>query len=127
MTHTQQASALRILAFVERQTLRDMLEMLIETDPELHCSGVFTGPSRFLQQLSFEKPDILLIDADMQGVAVFSLIQFARIHHPEMRIVGLLSGDDQTRVDALMMAGCNHCLFKRTTAEHFLQSLKTGR
>jgi DNA-binding NarL/FixJ family response regulator len=127
MTNTQQASALRILAFVEQQSLRDMLEMLIETDPELHCTGVFTGPSRFLQQLSYEKPDILLIDADMQGVAVFSLIQFARIHHPEMRIVALLSGDDQIRVEALTEAGCNHCLFKRTTAENFLLSLKKGK
>ncbi|MFN8155476.1 MAG: response regulator [Bacteroidia bacterium] len=109
---------------MERKTIRDMLEMLIDTDPELRCMGVFTGASKFIEKLSSGRVDVLLIDADMPGVAIFSLIQFARVHYPEMKIVGMLSGDDHTRVKALMNAGCNTCVFKRTTAEQVLLQLK---
>lgn len=124
MKSITQESALRVLAFVDKQNIRNMLEMLIETDPELYCAGVFTGTAKFIEQLSSAKADVLLIDADMTGVAVFSLIQFARVHHPEMKIVGLLSGDDPVRVKALMTAGCTSCIFKRTTAEQVLHQLK---
>lgn len=101
-----------------------MLEMLIDTDPDLQCLGVYTGAAKFIEQLSSSKADVLLMDADIPGVAVFSLIQFARIHYPDMKIVGLLSGDDHVRVKALLTAGCNNCIFKRTTAEQVLQQLK---
>ncbi len=125
MIHTTQESALRVLAFVEKQNIRNMLEMLIDTDPELNCIGVHTGAARFVEQLTSARPDVLLIDADMPGVAIFSLIQFARVHYPSLKIIGMLSGDDTVRVKALMNAGCNACVFKRTTAEQVLQKLKS--
>lgn len=124
MTNTTQESALRVLAFVEKHDIRNMLEMLIDTDPELKCIGVYTGAARFIEQLTTSRPDVLLVDADMPGVAIFSLVQFARVHYPDMKIVGLLSGDDAVRVKALLTAGCNTCVFKRTTAEQVLQKLK---
>lgn len=124
ITSPASASALRVLAFVERDALRDLLEMLIETDPELSCAGIHTGTDRFTAALAAEAADILLVDADMSGVAVFPLIRYARQHFPHLHIVGLLSGDDQVRVQALITEGCHRCVFKRTTAEDFLGALK---
>jgi|JI10StandDraft_1071094.scaffolds.fasta_scaffold538887_2 DNA-binding NarL/FixJ family response regulator len=121
---TKHDTAIRVLAFVEQSSLRDMLEMLIDSEEDMDCLGVHTGVSKFIPQLSSVHPDVLLIDADMKGVAVSSLIRFARVHYPEMCIVAQLSGDDNKRVQALLQAGASKCIFKRTTAEQMLELIR---
>jgi DNA-binding NarL/FixJ family response regulator len=92
--------------------------------PGFKSIGTFDCPAGMLEQVIQYRPDVVLVDIDMAGIDGRAFIKCIKTYFPELPIIVLTALEDETSVFAVMQAGANGYLLKKTPPHQILEALK---
>jgi NarL family two-component system response regulator LiaR len=115
---------LRILIADDHAIVREGLEAILSTQPDLDLVGTATNG---LEAVSLSKelhPDVILIDLVMPQMDGLAAIQSIRADDPQARILVLTSFADDERIFPAIKAGAMGYLLKDTLPHDLLQAIR---
>ena len=115
---------LRILIADDHAIVREGLEAILSTQPDLDLVGTATNG---LEAVSLSKelhPDVILIDLVMPQMDGLTAIQSIRADDPQARILVLTSFADDERIFPAIKAGAMGYLLKDTLPHDLLQAIR---
>src|SRR2546423_4776439 len=120
----QSVPAITKVAIVEDQRdIREGLASLIRFTDGYHCAGGFRSMEEALEKISFDLPDIVLVDIGLPGMSGIEGIQLLKERYPAMLLLMLTVYDDDEMIfDALCAGACGY-LLKKTPPARLIESL----
>ena len=115
---------LRILIADDHAIVREGLEAILSTQPDLDLVGTATNG---LEAVSLSKelhPDVILIDLVMPQMDGLAAIKSIRADDPQARILVLTSFADDERIFPAIKAGAMGYLLKDTLPHDLLQAIR---
>ena len=115
---------LRILIADDHAIVREGLEAILSTQPDLDLVGIAING---LEAVSLSKelhPDVILIDLVMPKMDGLTAIQSIRADDPQARILVLTSFADDDRIFPAIKAGAMGYLLKDTLPHDLLQAIR---
>ncbi len=106
------------------QGLREQLIKIIETAPDMLCSGAFASAEEALPHIGRSAPDVILMDIKlpkMSGIECLSMVkQFA----PSVQVIMVTVYKDSERIFQALKAGANGYLIKSSPPEQMLAAIR---
>jgi DNA-binding NarL/FixJ family response regulator len=114
--------AMRILIADGRAKVRSALRLLIEQETSYAIVGEASRGIVLFSLLEAEKPDVLLLDWNLPGLAPMQAIAFLKRRYPDLVIISL-SSRPETQCKALA-AGANAFIAKHDSPQAVLGTLR---
>lgn len=118
--------AIRVAIVEDDALLRDSLSRMIEEAEGLRCAGAFSSAEDALATLSSFRPDVLLLDIGLPGMAGSDAVSAFRKVCPSMAILMLTVYADRPRVFASICNGANGYLLKSTPPAQLFEAIRTA-
>ena len=115
---------LRILIADDHAIVREGLEAILSTQPDLDLVGTATNGAEAVSLSRELHPDVILIDLVMPQMDGFAAIQSIRADDPQARILVLTSFADDERIFPAIKAGAMGYLLKDTLPHDLLQAIR---
>jgi NarL family two-component system response regulator LiaR len=115
---------LRILIADDHAIVREGLEAVLNTQPDLALVGSATDGLEAVTLAAQLHPDVILIDLVMPRLDGLAAIQAIRAADPQARILVLTSFADDERVFPAIKAGAMGYLLKDTLPQDLLQAIR---
>lgn len=113
------------IAFVDDHTmLRDGLQKLVESQPDLRCYWTASNTQDALQQLEQGKPDMLAVDISLPGRNGLELIKDALALHPDLPILVISMHDESFYAQRVLKAGARGYVMKDAESTTLLQAIR---
>ncbi len=94
-----------IVIFHANRPLCDSLSQLLNTTKGYCCVGSFTDGSDLLERIREARPDIVLLDINMQGICCITTVRMIRSEFPDIRILIVTGFHDDELVFRAICAG----------------------
>ena len=115
------------MAIVDDDTaLRDGLSRMIDTVEGLCCAGKFVSAERALEALPNCRPDVLLLDIGLPGMAGSDAVVSFRQARPSMAILMLTVYSDRPKIFASICNGASGYLLKSTPPSQVFESIRAA-
>ena len=118
-------SKTKILIVEDQTLLRDSLENLIGTQPDMEVAGITGDASKTLELCRKLKPDLVLMDVvtenDSNGIHYAAQI---RQKIPEIKIVVMTGLPEITFIEEARKAGIHSYLYKKEDKEHLFYVIR---
>lgn len=121
---------LKVFIVDDHEFFRNGLKMVINRLKYAKVTGEATNGKEFLELLSEEEPDIVLIDIQMPVMNGIEATRTALEEYPDLKIVALTMFDDEEYVQSMIDAGAKGFLLKNITKEildQALQAIQSGK
>ena len=117
-------NSLRILIADDHAIVREGLEAILHTQPDMELVGIATNGLESVTLAEELQPDVILIDLVMPQMDGLAAIQAIRATNPQARILVLTSFADDERVFPAIKAGAMGYLLKDTLRHDLLQAIR---
>lgn len=124
MTSIQKHDASRILIVDDHPVVRAGLAMTLNRAPDLEICGEAEGVPDALKLIPETRPDMLLIDLDLDGGNGLDLIRKARESHPKVPILMLSIHPEATYAERALRAGAQGYLMKSAPPDRLLAAIR---
>lgn len=101
------------------------LQKIVAEEPDITISGMYTDGDVLLNDLVFNKPDILVLDIQMPGKNGIELATIIRKKFPAIKIIVLSSVEVLAQVKKMLQLGCMGYLLKNIDASTFITAIRT--
>jgi DNA-binding NarL/FixJ family response regulator len=121
---------LKIFIVDDHEFFRSGLKMVINRLKYAKVTGEAANGKEFLDLLSKNEPDIVLIDIQMPSMNGIEATRLALEEFPDLKIVALTMFDDEEYVQSMIDAGAKGFLLKNITREvldQALQAVQSGK
>jgi len=121
---------LKIFIVDDHEFFRNGLKMVINRLKYAKVTGEATNGKDFLELLSKNEPDIVLIDIQMPLMNGIEATRIALEEYPDLKIVALTMFDDEEYVQSMIDAGAKGFLLKNITRDvldQALQAIQAGK
>lgn len=115
---------IRIAIVDDDEGLQDSLQTCVSLDPELRCVSLCSSAAEALERLPKDKPDVVLMDINMQGMDGIECTRKLKTLLPEAHIIMLTIFEDADKIFAALAAGANGYLLKRLAPLKLTDSIK---
>src|SRR5437879_13835909 len=115
---------IRVAIVEDHHKLRQFLEFLFNNTNGYRCTGTFRTMEEALEKISFDPPDLALVDIGLPGMSGIEGIKILKERHPEIKLLMLTVYDDDERIFDALCAGATGYLLKKTPPARLLESLK---
>lgn len=97
----------RVLCVDDNPDIRDVMKMVIETDPTLRCVGCMASADQLIEKIRRMNPppDVVLLDATMPGKDPLTVMMAMAAACPTVRTIVYTGHDDAVFVDKVRDAG----------------------
>ena len=119
-----EAAALKIGIIEDQPKIREGLRSLIDGTNGYRCVGSFGSMEEALAKVSYDLPDVLLVDIGLPGMSGIEGTRRLKDQHPGLAVLMLTVYDDDRRIFDAMCAGACGYLLKKTPPARLLESLK---
>ncbi|MBD3747931.1 MAG: response regulator transcription factor [Sphingobacteriales bacterium] len=110
----------------DHQLFRSGLTALLKDLPEYEIIYEASNGTELLERIAGKiKPDILLLDIKMPDKNGFEVVEFLKVHHPEIKIVILSMFSDEPTVMKMIKAGVEGYILKDANQQEFIDALQT--
>lgn len=114
------------IAMVDDHTmLREGLQQLIDSQPDMRCSSTASNTQDALRQLEDSKPDLLAADISMPGRNGLELIKDALALHPDLPILVISMHDESFYAQRVLKAGARGYVMKDADSTTLLAAIRT--
>lgn len=114
---------IRVTVFDDNKTLRNGLELLINSSDRLTCSGAFQDCLHVIDNIKNTKPDVVLMDIDMPYVNGIEALKLVRQKFPALKILMQTVFEDDDKVFASICAGADGYILKKTSPSKLIESI----
>lgn len=123
---TATSAAKKNIAMVDDHTmLREGLQQLIDTQPDMCCSSTASNTQDALRYLEKSKPDLLAVDISMPGRNGLELIKDALALHPDLPILVISMHDESFYAQRVLKAGARGYVMKDADSATLLNAIRT--
>jgi len=116
--------ALKVAIIEDLSSIRAGLQMLINGSPGFRCTGAFGTMEEALEKISFDVPQIVLVDIGLPGMSGTEGIPLLLGKFPKITPLVLTVYSDDSRIFEAMCAGACGYLLKKTPPAKLLEGLK---
>jgi len=123
--HPSSADRIVKVAIIEDvRSLREGIGLLIGGTPGFQCTGSFRTMEEALDKISFNLPDVVLVDIGLPGLSGIEGTRLLKERYPNLTLLILTVYEDDDRIFAALCAGACGYLLKKTPPARLLESLK---
>jgi len=115
---------LKVAIIEDQSAIRAGLQMLINGWPGFRCTGAFGTMEEALEKISFDAPQIVLVDIGLPGMSGTEGIPLLLEKFPKITPLVLTVYSDDGRIFEAMCAGACGYLLKKTPPAKLLEGLK---
>ncbi len=95
-----------VIIYEDNGDFREALVQLINTSENFTCIGAFYNCNNVAADIKLLKPQVILMDIDMNGMNGIEAVQVIRTFDKEVKIIILTVFDDNKNVINAICAGC---------------------
>ena len=112
------------VAIVEdHHKFREGLEFLLNNTPGYRCVGSFRSMEEALEKITFDLPDVALVDIGLPGMSGVEGVRILKERHPSLVLLMNTVYDDDERIFQALCAGASGYLLKNTPPARLIDSL----
>jgi DNA-binding NarL/FixJ family response regulator len=115
---------IRVLAVDDHPLLREGIAALINTEPDMKLVAEASNAQEALEQFRLHRPDITLMDLQMQEVSGVEAILSIRSEFPKARIIVLTTFTGDTQVMRALRAGAEGYISKRNVRRELMDVIR---
>jgi outer membrane protein TolC/DNA-binding NarL/FixJ family response regulator/multidrug efflux pump subunit AcrA (membrane-fusion protein) len=116
---------IRILLVDDQNSVRQGLQALLESKPDLEVVGTAEDGKSALEKVKNLRPDLVLIDIEMPGMNGVTATQKICQLFPTTKVIILTSHEDAKYLARALQAGAKGYLLKHALAENLEQAIRT--
>ena len=114
----------RVLLVDDHPFMRAGLRQLIDRQPDLVVCGEAGNPAEAFQQLSRERPDLVLTDLTMPGRGGLEFLRDLRAAHDGLTILVVSMHDEAVYAERALRAGARGYIMKEAGGENMLAAIR---
>jgi DNA-binding NarL/FixJ family response regulator len=114
---------IRVAVYDDNKSRRESLLAFINLSPELEPAGSFENCATIFQDMSADKPDIILMDIEMPGGNGIDGVRVVKQSYPHIKIIMQTAFEDDDRVFAALQAGAEGYILKTASVIQIAQSI----
>ncbi|HEY0975853.1 MAG TPA: response regulator transcription factor [Flavobacteriales bacterium] len=103
---------IRVIAFDDNKDLREMLRMLVDTQPDMVCAAVHADLDQLQRDIAAARPDVIVMDIQMPGMDGIEGVKAIKARYPDARILMQTVFEDEDKVFDAICAGANGYILK---------------
>jgi DNA-binding NarL/FixJ family response regulator/uncharacterized protein involved in exopolysaccharide biosynthesis len=115
---------IRILLVDDQKSIRESLKMILESAPDLQVVGTASDGHTAIEQVSYLKPDVVLIDMEMPGLDGVSATQIISENFSDVKVLVLSMHDDDALIAKSTHAGALGYLLKNTPPQELRAAVR---
>ena len=116
---------IRILIVDDLKTVRQMLRMFVEHQPDMEVVGTASDGDAALEQIATLQPDVALVDLEMPGKNGLEVVRIAGQAHPNTNILVLTTMDGVDVVSQALQAGAKGYLLKTASEDDLISAIRS--
>ena len=117
---------IKVAIVEDHHKLRECLEFLLNNTEGYRCTGSFRSMEEALEKISFDLPDLALLDIGLPGMTGVEGAALLKQRHPNLLVLMNTVYDDDERIFDALCAGASGYLLKKTSPAQLLESIKTA-
>ena len=114
---------IRIAVYDDNKARRESLQAFLQLNNEMEYAGSFENCNTILEDITANKPDVILMDIEMPGTDGISGVAIAKKHFPQVKIIMQTAFDDDDKVFAAIRAGAEGYILKTASVTQIAQSI----
>ncbi len=115
----------KILLVDDHQILREGLRSLLETQPDMKIVGEAGDGRMALQLVRSLRPDVVIMDVNMEGMDGIEATRVIKREHPETKVLALSMFLRSSFVSEMFKSGASGYLLKENAFVEVVQAIKT--
>ncbi len=115
---------IRILLVDDQKSIRENLKTILESAPDLQVVGTASDGHTAIEQVSYLRPDIVLIDMEMPGLDGVSATKLISKQFPEVKVLVLSMHNDEALIAKSTHAGAFGYLLKNTPPQELRAAVR---
>ncbi|MBS1201285.1 MAG: hypothetical protein H6R27_1963 [Proteobacteria bacterium] len=108
----------------DHPVVRDGLSFLLGEQPDFEVLGQAADPRGALQVIAETRPDLLVLDLNLQGRDAIPLIEQLRAERPELRILVMSMHEEELYAEQLLGLGVHGYVMKQEEPAEFLRAIR---
>ncbi len=126
MNSSQHASdhIIRVMAFDDHEDLREMIRILVDSEPDMTCVSVHPDLSQVLRDVKAGAPDVIVMDIQMPGMNGIDGVRTIKRKYPNTRILMQTVFEDKDHVFDAICAGASGYILKNSSPEIILSAIR---
>ncbi len=118
---------IKVFLVDDSATVRAVLKMILEKDPDIHVIGVAATADIALKKMEKQWPDVIVSDLEMPGMHGLDFLKYIREHHPTPFVVcsSHVGPGAKASVDALTLGAVDIIAKPNIGVESFLEDITT--
>ena len=113
-----------MVIFEDSESLRISLYHLINGSPGFKCVGAYEDCLNLVENISKDKPDVVLMDIQMPGINGIEAVSILKEKYPEIKILMQTIFEDEGKIFQSILAGASGYILKNTSPARILEFIK---
>jgi len=122
---TARPERIRILIADDQTLMREGLQTILETQPDLRVVGTAANGAEAVAQVQTLRPDLVLMDVRMPEMDGVEAARRIRETAPQVQVLMLSAFDDDTYIIEALKAGAAGYLLKDFPSEELIEAIRT--
>ncbi|HEX3801197.1 MAG TPA: response regulator transcription factor [Verrucomicrobiae bacterium] len=104
--------------------LRDQLVKIIESAPDMECSGAFGSAEEAIPHFGKHSPDVILMDIKLPQMSGIECLIMVKKFTPSVQVIMVTVYKDSERIFQALKAGANGYLIKSAPPEQMIAAIR---
>jgi DNA-binding NarL/FixJ family response regulator len=115
---------IKVAIFEDNKVLRKSLELLIDSEEGMRCTGAFADAGKLVQNIQLAEPDVVLMDINMPGISGIEAVQVIKEKFAGIQILMQTVFEDNDKIFAAICAGASGYLLKKTPPKKIIEAIR---
>ena len=115
---------IRVIIFDDNPSLRISLFHLVNESSGFKCVGAYEDCLDLLENVSKDKPDVVLMDIQMPGISGIEAVGMLKEKYPDIKILMQTIFEDNEKIFQSILAGASGYILKNTSPARILEFIK---
>jgi len=115
---------IRVVIFDDHPVIRDNIEMLVDAEDDMICTGMFPDCSDLERKIEKSNPDVIIMDIQMPGINGIDGVKQIRKKFPAAKILMQTVFEDEQKIFDSICAGASGYILKKSSAEEIVKAIR---
>ena len=115
---------INVVIFDDHKARREALQLLIDLQPDMHCSATFEDCTDLVNNLQNNPPDVVLMDINMPNVDGIQGVKLLQAHFPATYIIMQTVFEEDEKIFNCLTAGAHGYILKKAANDKLIEAIK---